>query len=281
MVSIYNRPSMFFDLTKCIACRACQVACKRWNKRLAEETSLNSDPTTQWTNPPTLSSNTWRLVKYKLKYDEVNDEVTWTFIPYSCMHCNDPPCVGVCPTKAVFKRDDGIVHIHSERCIGCGYCIEACPYKVRFFADDEYFGIKSIYKCTYCLDRLDAGLSETACVQACPTEALEFGEYTEMHEKARQRAKAVGGYIYGDESPLAGGSDIGTSSVYVSNVPFEELGFPTEEQRISAPFVMERILLERGGLAIFGLGVLSFLGFALWRRERIGKAKMRELSKEE
>ena len=270
---------MLFDLTKCIGCRACQVACKRWNNRPAEETSLSADAENQWTNPSTLSYKTWRLVKFKLNYDEDNDEINWTFIPWSCMHCNDPPCLGVCPTKAVYQREDGIVHIHSDRCIGCGYCVQACPYKVRFFGDDEYFGLKSVYKCTYCLDRLDAGLAETACVQSCPTGALEFGEKNEMHEKARERALAVGGFVFGDETTSPGGEDIGTTSVYVSKVPFDELDFPTEEQRISAPFVMERILLERGGLAIFGLGMLSFIGFALWRRERIDKAKMREALK--
>ncbi|MCP8320516.1 MAG: 4Fe-4S dicluster domain-containing protein [archaeon] len=269
LVSIYFKPSKLIDLTKCIGCRACQVACKRWNMRPGEETSLSSD----WTNPPMLSHKTWTHVKFKLMYDQNNDEYKWVFTKWQCMQCNDPPCLPVCPTKAIYKREDGIVHIHSERCIGCKYCVTACPYRARFYGYDEYHGIKSVYKCHFCMNRLDAGLEKPACVQACPTQALEFGERNEMIEKAGARAEAIGGYVFGDEE------DIGNSVIYVSKVPFEELGFPTREMRVPAPLAMGKLLTQRGGIAIFGAGALAFLGFVLWRKERISRAKMREISK--
>jgi formate dehydrogenase iron-sulfur subunit len=119
-----------------------------------------------------------------------------------------------------------------------------------------------------CFDRIEGG-RKPACVQACTTEALDFGARDEIVRKARLRAKAIGGYVYGDES-----EDVATSTIYVSDVPFEELGFPTLEQRTPTPKAFRNLLPTRLAEASFGAIVMAVLGFVIWRRWTIAKAKL-------
>ena len=162
---------MLINLNKCIGCDACTVACK----------VANSTP----------QGVLWNKVA-KTEYGTFPD-VTKVFFPRPCMHCDDPACVSVCPTGASHKRADGIVLVDYDRCIGCKYCIAACPYAVRTFVKDlhsnfsgpspavvEELGFAKlesgvVQKCTFCYTRVDQGL-QPACVQTCPGEARTFGD---------------------------------------------------------------------------------------------------------
>jgi molybdopterin-containing oxidoreductase family iron-sulfur binding subunit len=164
-----TRYGMVIDLTSCIGCNACTMACK------AEHA--------------TPSGVFWR----KVLEQEVGTypSARRVFLPVMCNHCAEPPCRDVCPTGATWKRDDGIVLVDYDQCIGCRSCIEACPYDARTFYADEttYFpGHRTPYeemqqtfpdgvvmKCNFCVERVDEG-RQPACVQSCPTQCLYFGD---------------------------------------------------------------------------------------------------------
>ena len=173
-----------FNLDSCIGCRACQTACKIWNGLRAEETSFNPEG---YTNPPDLSPNTWMLMVYH--EGRSGGQPFWLFHKWQCMHCSEAPCAKACPVNAIEVHPEGPVVIRPDKCIGCRYCIEACPYNVPRYDPET----NKVYKCTMCVDRVQNGLAP-ACVEACPTEALEFGPWEELVKKYR----AMGYEIYGD-----------------------------------------------------------------------------------
>jgi formate dehydrogenase iron-sulfur subunit len=208
--------AVLVDLVRCMGCRACQVACKAWNDNPGEVTLCLGC----YDNPPDFSADTWSLIRF----DEVehNGKLDWVFTKRQCMHCEDPACVNVCTVGALEKTPEGPVIYHDHKCIGCRYCQYGCPFGVPRFEWDNPLGL--IRKCTFCIDRTSAGM-EPACVKACPTGALTFGEreelITEAHGRIDDRPEKYVNHVYGEDE--AGG----TSWMYISPVPFEELGFPT------------------------------------------------------
>jgi phenylacetyl-CoA:acceptor oxidoreductase subunit 1 len=172
---------MVADLRRCVGCQTCAAACKQANA---------TPPGVQWRRVIDLEAGEY-------------PEVKRAFVPVGCMHCDDPPCMHVCPSTATRKRADGIVTIDYDLCIGCGYCAVACPYQARFKID----GLRRAYgepmpneearedaqrvgvatKCTFCVERIDAGLARglrpgvdpeatPACVNSCIAQALHFGD---------------------------------------------------------------------------------------------------------
>lgn len=177
-----TRWGMVIDLRKCVGCQTCTIICKQTNNL-----------------PPGVF---WRRVQDSETGSYPN--VERTFLPMGCMHCSEPPCLDVCPTTATYRRPDGIVGINYDICIGCGYCVVACPYLARtlimentpyfpdgftppekHLADPGRIGVAT--KCNFCLPRVDAGLAQglkpgvdfeatPACVGACIANALHFGD---------------------------------------------------------------------------------------------------------
>ena len=200
-----NGMAMLYDSTKCIGCRACQNACKEWNG-----------------NPPEvgsgLSSDTWTLIQ--AAKPEGSDEQA--LLKRQCMHCLYPACVSACPVGAFQQTEQGAVVYDADRCIGCRYCMIACPFGIPKLEWEET--LPFIRKCTFCVDRLEDGL-EPACAAACPVGAIAFGERDSLIAEAEDRIRNNPGkyvnHIYGKEE-LGG-----TSMLYLSHIPFEELGLPT------------------------------------------------------
>jgi Fe-S-cluster-containing hydrogenase component 2 len=143
---------------------------------------------------------------------------------YHCMHCNEPDCLSACPVGAYSKRLDGPVIYDPKKCIGCRYCMNACPFGVPHFDYDKgLIDGAFIDKCTMCTQRIDVGL-EPACVATCPTGALMFGERGELLKYAHDRLTAQPArylnHVYGETE------NGGTSYLILSHVPFKELGLP-------------------------------------------------------
>jgi Fe-S-cluster-containing dehydrogenase component len=144
---------MMIDVTRCYGCMACVAACAAEN------------------NVPIGVFRTW--VERHVRADG-----NIVFVPKQCNHCGNPPCVKICPTGATFKREDGLILINDEICIGCGACIQACPYGARFVNP-----VKDVAdKCTFCEHRLAKGLLP-ACVEACPTAARIFGDISDPNSE--------------------------------------------------------------------------------------------------
>jgi molybdopterin-containing oxidoreductase family iron-sulfur binding subunit len=179
---------MVIDLKKCVGCMACTIACK----------------TTNHTRP----GITWNLVK-DLEFGEY-PSVRRVFLPILCMHCHDAPCIEGCPTGASHRRKDGIVMIDDDKCVGCRYCVEACPYGARYFNETPhgYFGseltpeeeigfqkheIGVVEKCTFCLDRLEKG-KPPICVMTCIGKARYFGDLDDQNSEVSRIIRLKQGF---------------------------------------------------------------------------------------
>lgn len=153
--------ALLHDADLCVGCQACEVACK-------QEHDLPVGP--RW------------IHVFPIGPEQKGNKIVLTFNSNRCMHCGKPPCIEACPVNAISKRPDGIVLINEELCIACEACIEACPFEAP-----QYNPIKeTIQKCTLCVHRVDQGL-KPACVQACQTGALVFGDFNEVAESWRTR----------------------------------------------------------------------------------------------
>ncbi len=168
-----NAPQVakLIDESKCIGCKACQVACMNWND-LRDEVGTNIGV---YDNPSDLTASSWTVMKF-FEVEPENGSLEWLIRKDGCMHCEDPGCLKACPSPgAIVKYSNGIVDFISENCIGCGYCVKGCPFDVpRISAKDN-----KAYKCTLCSDRVGVGL-EPACVKTCPTGAIGFGIKEDM-----------------------------------------------------------------------------------------------------
>ncbi len=191
--------AMLYDALKCVGCRACQNACKDWNNLPAESVGYGLI----YDNPSDLSARTWTLIKAR-EYTLHNNPAL-LLCRYQCMHCTEASCMSVCPTGAISRQGDAVV-IDQEWCIGCGYCVQACPFGVPH--KEHGFAAGPARKCTFCVDRQADGLAP-ACVEACPAGALQFGPRDELIAQAKSRVGVLrrDGYpnvtLYG-ESELGG-----------------------------------------------------------------------------
>ena len=170
------------DVSSCIGCKACQVACMQWND-LRDEIGENHGT---YDNPIDLTPQSWTVMKFSevvTKSEEEGDRLEWLIRKDGCMHCDEPGCLKACPAPgAIVKYTNGIVDFISENCIGCGYCVAGCPFDVPRISKVD----SKAYKCSLCADRVAVNM-EPACVKICPTGAIRFGTKEDMIEYAGDR----------------------------------------------------------------------------------------------
>ena len=159
-----KRFGMLVDMRKCIGCQACTVSCSVENQ-------------------PPIGQFRTSVLQYEV--DQGDAAPAMVSLPRLCNHCDEPPCVPVCPVQATFQRTDGIVLVDNERCVGCGYCVQACPYDARFINHET----QTADKCTFCEHRLEAGLLP-ACVESCVGGARVIGDLNDASSEINQRINA-------------------------------------------------------------------------------------------
>lgn len=209
---------ILYDSTRCVGCQSCEFACAEANN-LPEPTGMPEIGVIRKTD------ETRRTVVNA--YETSKGEV---YVKRQCMHCNEPACAAACLTQAMLKTKEGPIIWRGEKCMGCRYCMVSCPFDGPKF---EYHSANpKITKCDMCFNRLEEG-KIPACVENCPAEALVFGTRRELIAEARKRInddpELYVDHIYGEHE--AGG----TGFLYLSPVPFNELGFNTKIQKSSYP----------------------------------------------
>ena len=200
------------DTTRCVGCRSCEAACAEANHlpvpHIGDESAFEKER-------QTTESQLTVVNRYMTEKGEV-------FVKKQCMHCNQPGCVSACLVKAMEKRKEGPVTWNTN-CMGCRYCMASCPFNIPKF--EYHSATPRIMKCTACWDRLEKG-EKPACVENCPEEALTFGTRRELIEEANKRIYQNPGeyqpHIYGEHEVG------GTGYLYLSKVPFEQIGFRTD-----------------------------------------------------
>jgi len=174
--------AFFIDTDRCTGCRACQVACKQWHDLPAEDTQNMGT----FQNPPDLSFTTYKLVR--MKEDVIDGRLQWLFLPEQCRHCIEPPCLDTADDEQAIYQDEktgAVIFTANTKNLDADEIIESCPYNIPRQAADG-----TLAKCDMCHDRVTNGLPP-ACVQTCPTGAMNFGEREEMLSLARQRLDRV------------------------------------------------------------------------------------------
>ncbi len=222
------------DISKCIGCEACVYACQESNghkfaepKKPYPKMYPQTVPVEDWSKKREVTD---RLTPYNWLYIQhatvtLNGEEKELTLPRRCMHCENPPCVKLCPWGSAKQEDNGLSRIDPDLCLGGAKCKTVCPWKIpqRQTGTGLYLdllpalaGNGVMYKCDRCYDRLEAG-ELPACIEACPENVQTMGPRTEILEKAHRLAEEMNGYIYGEHE------NGGTHTIYVSPVPFDEL----------------------------------------------------------
>lgn len=251
------KKGLLVDLTLCIGCRACVEACKKQNNLPGKV-------------DPILTDKTWATLETHQKTTGEN-----IYVRRLCMHCEEPACASVCPVGAFKKTETGAVTYDSKKCIGCRYCMVACPFSVPKYEWDKVFPL--VKKCILCYDLITNG-EQTACARVCPTEATLFGDRETLLETAKRRLRTnPNQYI----PQIYGENEVGgTSVMFLSSVPFEELSFRTDLIKKPLPSMTWGVMtlvpniVTLGGFGLFGTW------WIINRRIKLAKERLESKEKE-
>jgi len=256
--------TVLIDITKCTGCRTCVLGCKQWNNLpIKDNVSGNTFSSINWIN--IISSN------YSFeKNGETRKETI--HVRKSCMHCQDAACVKVCPAGAIGRTESGMVNIDQEKCIGCNYCIANCTFNVVGF--DQAANVAR--KCTGCYDRIEKDL-EPACVHACPTGALSFGDRDAILNLAESRIIDLKSAGY-DRAELYGVKELdGLGMIYILPIgkdnSKDKYTLPEDPQIQSSTFIWDYMFKP------VRVVLVAALGFALWVNRSESQPETTKLNK--
>ena len=267
-----NPKGVLVDLSKCVGCGSCTVACKMWNNMT-------------FTNPQTgavenahgkdvqLDSNTWTTIEHHQV--EKDGKMVQRYVKRQCMHCQDPGCLSVCFSHAFHITKEGAVQYDPELCVGCRYCMLACPFDIPKYEWEKV--MPSIMKCQFCSSKIADGESP-ACVSVCPTDALVFGDREDLLAQAKKMIAddpRYVNYVYGEHE--AGG----TNWLYISDVDFGQLGFPINLPKQSVPSNVKSFTRYTPAIFIGGAALWSGISLYSKRRHHIAEEKAHETNKEQ
>jgi len=281
------RMGFFTDTSVCIGCKACEVACKEWNELPQDGDYLLTGMS--YDNTGALGSSTWRHVAFIEKQsppavdlgmpsferpgdalregtdgqttptgDDETGALRWLMSSDVCKHCTHAGCLDVCPTGALFRTEFGTVVVQPDVCNGCGYCVSACPYGVIDLRKKD----GRAFKCTLCYDRLKDG-QKPACAQACPTESIQFGELSELRERADARVAELHdkgvevARLYGRDPDDGVGGD---GAFFLLLDEPEVYGLPPDPVVPTRDIATMWRSVGTAAAALVGVGVASFLG---------------------
>lgn len=239
--------AMLIDVTKCIGCQACEQACKQIH-HFPEE------------HEPQLSATALTVVQ------ERGDK----FVRRLCVHCQEPACASACPVGALKKTVQGPVRYDGSKCIGCRYCVIACPFDVPKYEWNKL--APYVTKCDMCAERV-AAYGAPACAEACPTGANIFGDRDELLAEAQKRIRENSAYV----NRIYGSEEVGGTSVFfLSDVAFEKLGFPNVPQNQPMPALSASALAEVPTVVLVGGSLLAGLYWFTQRRAEVAAAEAAE-----
>jgi formate dehydrogenase iron-sulfur subunit len=245
--------AILYDSTQCVGCLECEKACAAAN-------DLPYDDEVAKIKKTYADKYTYVAVK--------NDTGEEKYMRNLCMHCLDPTCVSVCPVKALTKTKEGPVVYDASKCMGCRYCIQACPFQIPKYEWTK--AIPTVKKCIMCAPRVAKG-QQTACAEACPTGATLFGDRELLLVDARKRLAdnplTYVNHIYGEKE--AGGTGV----MMLSPIRMGEWGFPTNLGEQSLPAITEGVLSHVPDVVAIGSAVLGGIYWITHRREIVAKAE--------
>jgi Fe-S-cluster-containing dehydrogenase component len=211
-----ERFGILTDITRCVGCRSCEAACNEINKLPAPKIPFEDQSVFE-----KIRRTDAQIYTVVNRYPNPKPGGPAVYVKKQCMHCDEPACASACLVKAFKKTQEGPVIYNKDVCIGCRYCMTACPFYVPAYEYDEPFK-PEVKKCTMCFERISKD-GIPACVEACPMEAMTFGKRSDLIRVARKRVIEQPD-IYIDH--IYGEHEIGgTSWLYISGVPFEKIGF--------------------------------------------------------
>jgi Fe-S-cluster-containing dehydrogenase component len=250
-----DRMGVLVDTTTCIGCRNCEWGCKKAHDLPSGNFENYSDRSVfkHMRRPDT------KALTVVNEYDNPQNSGIPINVKVQCMHCDHPACVSACIVGAFSKNENGAVTWNTKKCIGCRYCMVACPFQVPAFEYDKAIN-PEIKKCDFCFERTKVG-KLPACVEICPVEALTYGSRTDLIKVARDRIKRnpekYVNHIYGEYEVG------GTSWLYIASEEFQKLAFPKLSEK-PAPGVSESI--QHGIFAYFvpPASLYALLGGLMW-----------------
>lgn len=270
-------PSQFgvlVDTTVCIGCRRCEWACKEWNK-LPNQKGLKEYEKDQsvYQKLRRTRADTYTVVN---RFENPRDPSKPIYVKKQCMHCYEPACASSCFVQAFTKRPIGAVTYNPSVCVGCRYCMAACPFEIPAY---QYYNpwTPQVTKCTFCFDRISREGGVPACVAICPAETMTFGKRSDLidlaHKKITDNPGRYVNHVYGENEVG------GTSWMYLSGVPFNRIGFRTDLGTTPIPTLSKAFLSVASPMyIIFPALAVGLYTFAK-RRESISKEEIAEALK--